>query len=90
MSNAKIDENGVATLIAVSKVNGTTIDVINADPSTHRLEIASGTSGTDHGTQNAKRDQNSKVALMGVSSSDGVTPIPIYSDGNGRLLVDFN
>lgn len=38
----------------------------------------------------APRDQNSVPTLLGASSSDGITPIPIYADPvTHRLLVDL-
>jgi len=36
----------------------------------------------------AERDQNGVTTLMGVSSTDGVTPVPLYANpSTGRLLV---
>lgn len=87
MTNAKRDENGVHTAIAVSSADGITIDLVKVNPSGNRLQVSSGTTGTDKGTQNAKRDENNVPCLMGTSSEDGITPIAIYTDGNGRLLT---
>lgn len=36
---------------------------------------------------NSPRDENSVTTLMGVSSADGVTPIPILVDSNGAILI---
>lgn len=37
--------------------------------------------------ENASRDQNNVPVLMGVSSADGVTPVPILVDSNGAILI---
>ena len=39
MANAKRDDNGVTTMIAVSNVDGSTPVVLYADPTTHRLLV---------------------------------------------------
>lgn len=84
--NAKRDQNYVPTLIAVSALDGVTIDLLKVD-SSNKLMITSGTTGVDHGTVNAKRDENEVHCIMGISSVDGVTPVAIYTDGNGNLLT---
>lgn len=87
MSNAKRDENGVPVLLAGSNVDGTTIIPVSADPSSHRLKVSDGTTGSDHGPTNAPRDENGVPALMGVSSSDGITPVVAYATPEGKLLI---
>lgn len=87
MANAKIDQNGVRTLLGVSSADGTTIDRIKVIAATHALHVSDGSTGSDFGTLNAKRDENSAPCLMGVSSVDGVTPVAIYTDGSGALLT---
>ncbi len=40
---------------------------------------------------NASRDQNRVTTLLGVSATDGVTPVPIYADSvTHRLYVTSN
>jgi len=40
--------------------------------------------------QNAPRDENHVPVIMGVSSADGTTPVPLYADPTShRLLVDI-
>ena len=46
--------------------------------------------GSDHGPTNALRDENNVPTLMAVSSADGVTPVVVYADSNGNLLIDNN
>lgn len=87
MANAYIDDNGVPTLIAALNTDGRTIVRVLADPSTHRLQTSDGTSGTDKGPVNDLRDQNGKVAVMAVSSVDGFTPVVVYANSSGQLLV---
>jgi hypothetical protein len=95
--NAERDENNVPTLIAVSNANGTTINRVEVT-SGHRLHVSDGSTGTDHGTPNANRDENNVPCLMGVSSINhtdgngyvyvqGVTPVAVYTDGSGALLI---
>lgn len=87
MSNAKKDDNGVSTLIGVLNTDGATIIPVQANPTTHRLEVSDGTSGSDNGPTNALKDGNFVSSLIAVSSSDGVTPVVVYTDANGHLLV---
>ena len=87
MNRALKDENGVNSLIAVSSADGTTIDAVTADPSTHAISVSDGTSGTDFGPTNALRDVNNVSTVMAVSSADGVTPVPLYTDGSGKTLI---
>lgn len=87
MTNASLDENGVHTLIAGLNTNGTTIVRVKVNTTNHALKVADGSSGTDHGPTNDLRDENSKTALMAVSSVDGVTPVVVYADSSGNLLI---
>lgn len=88
MGNAKIDENGVRSLLGVLDTDGATLVPIKANATTHRLRVRFGTSGSDLGPTNAPRDENDVPALMGVSEVDGKTPVVIYADADGRLLLD--
>jgi len=87
MTNAYRDENNVATLIGVLDSNGTTITRMTSDPVTHNLKVSDGSTGSDHGTSNAKRDENDVPCVMAVSSTDGVTPVTLYINSSGNLLV---
>jgi hypothetical protein len=86
-NNAKKDQNDVSTLISVLNTDGVTIQRVSVDPSTHRLSVSDGTTGTDYGSTIAKRDENSVPCLMAVSSVDGITPVAVYADNSGNLLV---
>ncbi len=90
MTNAYLDANGVPTIIAALNTDGATVTRVLANASTHELKVSDGTSGTDYGPVDDLRDGNSKVALMAVSSSDGVTPVVLYADSSGNLLIKSN
>lgn len=89
MSNAARDENNVPTLIAVQP-DGTTIVRVKADPTNHSLSIEDDTTGSDNGPDRALRDENFVTTLIGVSSADGVTPVAVYANSSGQLLIDSN
>ncbi len=89
-TSASLDENGVPTLIAGLNTNGTTIVRVKVNATTHGLKISDGTTGTDHGPVNDLRDENSRPALMATSSVDGVTPVVVYADSSGNLLINSN
>lgn len=87
MTNAYLDSNGVPTIIAGLNTDGRTIIRVLANPSTHRLNTSDGISGSDHGPVDDLRDENSRIAFMAVSSVDGKTPVVVYANSAGRLLI---
>lgn len=98
MANASRDQNNVPTLICASSSDGTTPIKVKADTTNHGLKVDDNTTGTDHGVQNAVRDENFVPVLLAVSSQtitvggidyiQGVTPVEVYADTNGSLLID--
>ncbi len=88
MGKASRDNNFVTTLLGTLDSNGTTLIPVKANPSTHALLVDDNTSGSDNGPVNAPRDVNFVPALMAVSSLDGVTPVVVYADTDGNLLID--
>lgn len=98
MANAAIDQNSVATLTGALSSNGDSVVKVKADPSTHALQIDDNTTGSDFGPANALHDDNSRPTLIAVSSTtgtvggisyvQGVTPVVVYVDSSGNLLVD--
>lgn len=98
MANASRDENNRPTLLGALSTDGVTPTKVKGDPSTHRMKVDNNTTGTDHGVQNAVRDENFVPVLMAVSNQtitvggisyiQDVTPVEIYADGNGNLLVN--
>ncbi len=87
MENASRDENSVATILGTLNTTGASTVRIKVNASTHALKVSDGTSGTDYGPKNALRDENDIPAVMAVSSADGVTPVSVYTDSNGNLLI---
>lgn len=85
------DENRTATLRAALNTNGVTVvNVTAADSTLHELNVSYGTTGTDFGVSTAQRDYDRVPVLLAVSSVDGVTPVEVYADSNGNLLVETN
>lgn len=87
MAEAKKDDNNINTMTGVLNTDGNTPTLLKIDPSTHILDTANGSSGSDFGRSNATRDENYVPVLMAVSSSDGATPVPIYINSSGNLLI---
>lgn len=90
MADASLDENSVPSLIATLNTTGSSIVRILADPTAHTIKVVDDTTGTDHGPVNALRDSNDRPVIMAVSSADGVTPVAVYADASGNLLIDSN
>ncbi len=87
MANASKDANFTNSFTTALNTDGTTIVKVQADPSTHFLKINDGTIGSDFGPANALHDANNVPTVMAVSSVDGVTPVVLYSDSSGKLLI---
>lgn len=82
------DNNQVTIITAASNADGTTSVAIKADPTSHRLVMENGTSGSDLSGDDASRDVNSVPFMLAISSSDGVTPVPIYANpSTGAILI---
>ena len=93
MSNAKHDENGIATKLGILNTDGITPINISVSSSTHRLKVGNGTSNVysqSRSLGNAEHDENSTPTVMGVSSLDGKTVMSLLCDANGYLLIQTN
>lgn len=98
MSDAALDSNSVATLTGALSSNGDSVVKVKASPSTHVLEIEDNTTGSDFGPANALHDSNGRPTLLAVSSVtatvggiayvQNVTPVVVYVDSSGKLLID--
>ena len=88
MAKAERDNNRNTTLIGVLNTDGETITPVKSNPSTHILMISDGTSGSDFGQNNAERDPNRVPVMIATSESDGTTPVQLYADSSGNLLID--
>lgn len=88
MTEARKDDNGIATMIATSNVDGATPALVKINSTNKGLLVDDGASGSDLSGNIASRDKNYQSVLMGVSSADGVTPTAIYLDpATGKLLI---
>ena len=87
MANAKFDQNNIPTILGLSSSDGTTTINPTATPGTHVLDVSDGTTGSDLSGDQALRDQNYNVCMLGVSNADGITPVPIYITAGGSLLI---
>lgn len=90
MTNASRDENNVPTILGVLNSDGQTITPVKVNPTNHGLKIDDASTGTDQGPSTALRDQNFVPVLMAASSVDGETPVVLYNDADGNLLIDSN
>jgi len=81
------DENRITTIMGVLNTDGSTLESICIDPSTHLLHISAGTDGSDFGFHSARRDENMVPVAMAVSSTDGITPVSLYVDSLCALLI---
>lgn len=98
MANAALDSNSVATLTGALSTDGDSVIKVKADPSTHVLKCDDHHTGSDFGPANALHDDNDRPTLIAVSSTTGtvggidyvqnVTPVVVYVDSSGNLLID--
>lgn len=92
------DANQITALLGVLNTDGKTTIAILADSSAHSLHVSDAITGSDNGPQNAKRDDNQVTSLIATSSQtitvnginyiQGVTPVVVYADSSGNLLID--
>ena len=92
------DANNVPALLAVLNSDGSTVKQVLANASTHALKINDANTGSDDGPVAAERDENYVPTLVAVSSTtttvngvhyvQGVTPVVVYADSSGNLMVD--
>ncbi len=90
MAQAKRDENNVPTLLGVLNSDGATVTPIQINPVNHALKVDDNTTGSDLGPSRALRDENFVPTKIVVSSADEITPVVLYADSSGKLLIDSN
>lgn len=90
MANAAIDGNNKATLTAALDTDPSEIVRIQADPSTHYLEVDDGNTGTDNGNNegNALTDESGRWTLTAVSSDGSGERVIVYGTADGKLMID--
>ena len=86
MANAKRDENRIPVIIALLDSDGKTIKNVCASPVSHSLCVSDGTTGTDNGN-NIGIDENHMPTIFAVSYVDGRTPVALYADSSGNILI---
>lgn len=88
MANAVRDENNVPALIAALDSDGATSTRVLADPTEHYLMVDDATGGSDLTGDIDPRDENLVPFAMAASSADGTTPVVLYVNSSGELLVN--
>lgn len=92
MANAYKDGNNVPTLIATLNTSALTITRVLGNTSNNSLKVADNTTGSDFGNHGdtANRDENNIPVMIATSSVDGITPVEVYCDSSGNLLINSN
>lgn len=85
---AQRDNNRIPVIQGTLNSDGSTATSVKIDPSTHKVKVSNGASGSDNG--NGSVDDNSVPLMYAVSDVDGTTPVAIYVDSSGNLLIDSN
>lgn len=84
--NAPRDNNRIPVFIATLDSDGSSAMSLEADPSTHAISNTDLSTGSDNG--NGSFDANSVPVAFAVSNSDETTPVALYIDSSGNLLID--
>lgn len=90
MANAKLDDNGRQSMTALLSSDGVTIKRVTADPATHSLSVDDDTTGSDNGGDYAHLDDNFRPTMFAYSSAGDGTLVALYTDADGKLLIDSN
>ena len=85
MTNAIVDANVVPVAEGVLNTDGATPKMLEADPTTHALDVSDGTNGSDFGNDWAARDDNARTTLVATDTDENI--IPLYVDSGGNLLI---
>jgi len=86
MTNAKIDNNSVPVAQGVLNTDGATPKMLEADLTTHILDVSDGATGSDFGNDWAARDDNVKTTATATDANGAI--IPLYVDSEGNLLIE--
>ena len=87
MTQAKKDQNQIPVILGVLNTDGETPTPPTADPTTHALGTSNGTTGSDLSGDIASRDENGTTTMIVVSEVDGITPVELYVNSSGKLLI---
>lgn len=87
MANAQLDQNSRHAITAVLNTDGATVTRITAHPTNHSISVNNGVGGSNAGNKYEMVDDNSRPVLWAVSNADGVTPVALYVNASGQLLI---
>jgi len=86
MAETKRDNNQVPVIMGVLNTDGVTPTRMEADPTTHVLDISDGTTGSDFGQEHAARDNSGNPVATATDANGAI--INLYVDSSGNLLID--
>jgi hypothetical protein len=82
-----IDQNRIPVMMAVLDSDGKTLT--NVQVVGNAMSVDDNTTGSNNSTNvNSLRNENFKTALWATSSVDGITPVQLYCDVDGKLLIN--
>ena len=87
MTEAKRDQNSIPVILGVLNTDGETPTPPTVDPTTHALGVSNGIGGSDLSGDIASRDENGITTMIVVSEVDGITPVELYVNSSGELLI---
>lgn len=73
--------------MAALNTDGKTPQVIKVNSVNKSIKVVDSNTGSDFSVASAPRDENRVPVMLGVSDADGVTPVELYADVNGNLLI---
>lgn len=85
MAETKRDNNGVEVMMGALNTDGETPTRLQADPSTHVLQVDDNTTGSDAGKDLARRDGSGVPTLCATDSSGNI--ITLFVNSSGQLLI---
>lgn len=85
-NNAGHDESQATSMTAILNTDGSTIEALTADPSTHHLSTDDNTTGSDNGPSMEKHDDNHVPTLYALSSAGNGARVPLYASLNGNKV----
>ena len=89
MTSTPRDDNRIPTLLGTQNMTGVPISV-KATPSLNALRVTTHIAGVANSRKIAVRDDNRVPVLLAVSSVDDSSPVEVYTDINGNLLIQTN
>ena len=88
MADAIKDQNQIPVMLGISSSDRVTPTLTTVDPITHALRVDDGTTGGSLSVGIASRDKNTVTTMIVASSTDGATPVELYVNSSGKLLIN--